>query len=195
MKTATMKEMTDLYKMLEQLHEVAVEQPRAIGNIAFGLKRDEIAMQIAKIKASLPKEVRTAENVAREKERIVEQAVEEAAGILERAQAEAQSLREAAALERDELLRAANAERERLVEEHEVLRLAKTQAEEIRLAAEQDASLTRRGAEDYAYTILKKLDSLGTKIQSHAREGMTDLERAEQQPQLAIAVAREKART
>lgn len=186
-----MKEMTDLYKMLEQLHEVAVEQPRSIGSIAFGLRKDEIAMQIAKIRASLPKEVRTAENVAREKDRIVDAAHTDATEIMESAERDAQGLREASAREREDLLAQAQQERANLVAEHEIVRLAKVQAEEIRNAAEQDASLTRRGAEDYAFTILQKIEGLASKIQSSARDGMNEINRSEPQPPLAITVARD----
>lgn len=186
-----MKEMTDLYKMLEQLHEVAVVKPRSIGSIAFGLQKDEIAMQIAKIRASLPKEVRTAENVAREKDRIVDAAHTDATQIMESAERDAQGLREASTRERDDMLALAQQERANLVAEHEIVRLAKVQAEEIRNAAEQDASLTRRGAEDYAFTILQKIEGLASKIQTSARDGMNEINHSEPQPPLAITVARD----
>jgi DNA polymerase II small subunit/DNA polymerase delta subunit B len=186
--------MTDLYKMLEQLHEVAVEQPRSLGPIFWRVERDEISMQIAKIKASLPKEVKTAEHVAREKDRIVEASNAEAKKLVDSARAEAAKLLEEAQKERETILEDARKQQTELVAESQILHIAKAQAEEVRLAAERDAAQTRRSAEDYAYTILSKIESLNQKIGLAIAGGKEEIRRAELQPSLAIAPEREKVR-
>lgn len=179
--------MTDLYKMLEQLHEVAVEEPRSLGPIFWRVQRDEISMQIAKIKASLPKEVKTAEHVAREKDRIVEASNAEAKKLVDAARTDAAKLIEAANKEREEILLEAQKQQNELVSDSQILHLAKSQAEEVRLAAEREAGHMRRSAEDYAYAILGKIEALNHKIGSAVASGKEEIRRAELQPSLAIA--------
>ena len=48
----------DILRILDDLHTLAVEQPKTYLGMTFGLNKDEISMQIAKVRASLPNELK-----------------------------------------------------------------------------------------------------------------------------------------
>ena len=78
----------DILRLLDQLHELAVDSPKSLGPIVWGLNKDEISMQIAKVRASLPSEVKAAAATVRETDRIVETAKEDATMTIESARKE-----------------------------------------------------------------------------------------------------------
>jgi len=182
----------DLLKMLDQLQEVVVEEPRYFGKLAWGLNRDEIAINIAKIKASVPNEVKQAVSLTKDSERIVEKAREDADQIVSNARAEAEEVRKNAHAEAAKILEQARLQQEVMIADNEVLRLAKTRAEEIRVSSESDAMTTRRGAEDYAYAILSKLEGVVHKVGQSIESGKDEIRRAENQPSLAMPLPIEK---
>lgn len=182
----------DLLKMLDQLQEVVVEKPRYLGRIAWGLNRDDIAIQIAKIKASVPNEVKQAVSVTKDSERIVEKAREDGDQILSNAQIEANEIREAAHAEAAKILEQARLQQELMISDSEVLKLSKSQAEEVRVNAERDAITMKRGAEDYAYAILSKLEGVVGKVHTSIESGKEEIRLAESQPSLNIQVVPER---
>jgi len=161
--------------MLEDLEEITVDRPKSLGPIYWNYNRDEIQMQIAKLRASLPLEVKQAANLTRESERVIEQAREDAGKTMESAQKEVERTIEDARNEAERLINQAKLEQERLLSEHEILKLAKSQGEEIRQSADKEASLMRRGAEDYAFTVLSQLESVVGKAMTAIDRGKAEL--------------------
>ncbi|MBL8087636.1 MAG: hypothetical protein JNM85_06140 [Chthonomonas sp.] len=184
--------------MLEQLHDLAVDQPRHLGPLYWKVNTDEIAMQIAKIRASLPQEVKQAASVTRESEQIVKTARQDADGLLDNAKGDASRLLDEAKQEADLIIEQAKLEQTRLLAESEILKLAKSQAEEIRNSAGKDATSRRREADDYSYHVLKHVENVLGKAIRSVEAGMSELESsvdgaAPLSPQ-AVIESREKVR-
>lgn len=175
--------------MLDELLDLTVQKPRRFGPLVWGLNRDEIRMQIAKIRASLPQEVKQAAHLARDTEKIVESAREDAEATLAKAQREAERLVADAHKQAQLIREQALLEQERLVSENEVLKLAKHQADQIRSAAERDALQLRRGAEDYAFQVLVKLEGVVGKVMSTIERGKSEIA-----PSFDTAPARDRTR-
>ena len=182
----------DILRMLEQLNDLAVEQPKTRFGLTIGLNKDEIAMQIAKIRASLPQELKQAVAKVRESERIVDTAKEDAGVVLENARKESERVLAEAKKEAERILEQGRLQQERMVAESEILKLAKSQGEEIRNAAERDSTLMRRGAEKYAYDVLVQLEGVVGKVVTTIEKGKQDLDRTPEP--LSIPREREKVR-
>ena len=177
----------DILRLLDELSK-QIELTPHIGPITWGLNRDEISMQIAKVRASLPQELKAAVSTVRESERIIDTAKEDANSTLERAQSEAQRVREQAQVdadrmkqqaqtEADRILEQAKAQQERMVSESEILKLSKAQSEELRNAAERDAMNMKRGAEKYAHDVLGQLEGVVGKVMTTIERGKGELNR------------------
>ena len=163
--------------MLENLHEIAVEKPRSLfGPLAWGVNKEEVAMQIAKIRASLPNELKQAVTVTRESERIVENAKEDAQMTLERAKREAERTIADARMEADRLIEQAREQQQILVSESEVLQIATNQGQDIQSSAEREASQIRRGAENYAFEVLCQVESTLGKLMTTIDRGKAEMQ-------------------
>jgi cell division septum initiation protein DivIVA len=178
---------TDILKMLENLYDLAVERPRTVaGSLVWGLNKEEVAMQIAKIRASLPTELKQAASLAKESEKIVENAKEDATLTLERARREAEKIIEAAKLDAKNIVENSRQEARNMVEEarlrqeqmlteSDMVRLAQERCEELWEKANRDVQEVRRGAESYAYDVLCHLESVVSKIMSSVEAGKSEL--------------------
>ncbi|MCX7800226.1 MAG: hypothetical protein N2109_07790 [Fimbriimonadales bacterium] len=167
----------DILRMLDTLNELAVEKPRSFGPICWGLNKEEVAMQIAKVRASLPTELKSAVQTVREKDRMLENAREDATQILEEARREAARLVADAQKEAERIREEARIQQERMVSENEVLRLAKAQAEEMVATAERDARELRREADAYAYNLLGKVENVLTQAINSVQRGKGELQK------------------
>ena len=179
----------DILRMLEDLHELAVNKPRQFGPLFWGLDRDEISMQIAKVRASLPSELKQAVQTVRDSERIVDSAREDANMTVESARKESERLISEANLEAQRILDQAKIQQERMLSESEILKLSKAQSEEIRNSAERDANQMRRGAEKYAYDVLTQLEGVVGKVINTIDRGKAELRPSDNK---AVAMVREK---
>ena len=179
----------DILRMLEDLHELAVNKPRQFGPLFWGLDRDEISMQIAKVRASLPSELKQAVQTVRDSERIVDSAREDANMTVESARKESERLISEANLEAQRILDQAKIQQERMLSESEILKLSKAQSEEIRNSAERDANQMRRGAEKYAYDVLTQLEGVVGKVINTIDRGKAELRPSDN---TAVAMVREK---
>ena len=168
----------DILRLLDNLNELAVEKPKSLGPIIWGLDREEIAMQIAKIRASLPNELKQAVQTVRESERIVDSAREDATMTLDAANKEAERILAEARKEAEKIVEHARVQQERMIHESEVLKLAKAQSEEIRSSADREAVQMRRGAETYAYDVLNQLEGVVTKVMNAVERGKNEIDRS-----------------
>lgn len=176
--------------MLENLNDLVDKRPKYFGPLCWGMNRDEVVMQIAKIRASLPQEVKQAATVTRESERIVETAREDANLTLEKAQREGERLLTETRAEIERLIEQAKIEQQRLVAENEILKIAKAQAEEVRNEANRDALQMRRGAEDYAHELLTQLERVVGKIMATVENGKQEIRPST--PEHAVVPARDR---
>jgi cell division septum initiation protein DivIVA len=179
----------DILRMLEQLQEMAVERPRSFMGLTWGLNKDDISMQISKVRASLPNELKAAVQISRESERIVDTARVDATVTLDNAGKEAERTLAEARREAELIVEQARLQQERMVSESELLKLAKAQSEEIRNSAERDSREIRRGAENYAYQMLAQLETVIGKVAGVIDQGKQEIDRT---PEVAIIQTREK---
>jgi cell division septum initiation protein DivIVA len=169
----------DILRILDELHALAVDRPKTIPglNVTFGLNKDEISMQIAKIRASLPNELKAAAATVRESERIVDTAREDAHMTLESSKKEAERMVVDARKEAERIVEQAKLQQERMVAESEILKLSKAQSAEIRNSADRDALATRRGAEKYAYDVLGQLENVLGKAMTTIEKGKQEMQK------------------
>lgn len=169
----------DILRLLDELNELAVVEPHKLMGVLpvyVGLNQDEISMQIAKVRASLPQELKVAVSTVRESDRILEQAREDATKVLENARKEAERIQAEARAEIDRAVEHSKMQQERMVSESEILKLSKAQSEEIRNAAERDALQIRRGADQYAMEVLTKLEGVVGKVMATIDRGKQEMQ-------------------
>ena len=106
------------------------------------------------LRDAVPEEVRAAKRINEETERIVERAREEAERILARAQEQAAFL----------------------IEERELTRAAEIKSQEIIAAGEREADEIRRGADEYAQSVLVKLEGECVRALQSIKRGLALLD-------------------
>lgn len=180
----------DILRQLEDLKEM-IDAPTSFLGIVVGLDRDEIGMQISKIRASLPQELKNAASTMRESDRILEEARADATGILENARKEAERIVAESRVEAERNAEQARLQQERMVSESEILKLSKAQSEEIRAAADRDALNMRRGAEKYTYDVLTQMEGVLSKAMTAIERGKSEITPEKAAP---LPAPREKAR-
>jgi cell division septum initiation protein DivIVA len=169
----------DILRLLDELTEMIEDNPH-FGPITWGLNRDEISMQISKIRASLPQELKAAVSTVRESDRILDAARQDATTAIESGQREAERIVVEAKKDADRVIEEGRLQQQRMVSDSEILKLAKAQSEEIRNTADRDAVMMRRGAEKYAYDVLSQLEAVVGNV-------ATTIERSKQEVQPAAA--------
>jgi hypothetical protein len=174
----------DILKLLDQVEEVAVSQPRKHlwGLFYTGVNTDETSMQIAKVRASLPAELKEAISTVRESDRIVETAKEDATLTLENARKEAERITAEAQEEAARIIEQGRLQQERMILDSEILKLSKAQSEELRNAADRDAVQMRRGAEKYALDVLTQLEGVVGKVATTIERGKQEVTPRESSP-------------
>ncbi len=184
----------DVIQMLEDLNTIAVERVRTVGPLAWGLKKDDVAMKITMIKSSLPDELKQAFQTMREAEKIREHAKVDADATLENTRREGERILAEARKEAEKIIEHAHQQQERMVHDSEVLKLAKAQSEELRSSADRDAIQMRRDAEAYAYNVLRQLESVVGKVMAAVERGKSEMDKVEAVPNGTVQPQREKVR-
>lgn len=180
----------DILRLLDELKEMAVDRPKTFAGFTTGLDKDEINMMIAKIRASLPQEVKQAVQTVRESDRIVESAKEDASMTLENAKRESERMLTEARAEAEKIVEHAKAQQDRMVHESEILKLAKAQSEEVRSVADRDSVQMRRGAENYALDVLSQLETVVGRVMTAIERGKAEIQPREDKP--LVPVGRER---
>lgn len=165
----------DILRLLDELSTLIDNAPQ-VGPVTWGLDRDAISMHIGKVRASLPQDLKTAVNTARESERIIEAAHEDAGLTIENARKEGERMLAEAKKECDRIIEQARLQQERMVHESEILKLSKAQSEEIRNAADRDAMNMRRGAEKFAVDVLLQLEGVVGKVMTTIERGKHEMQ-------------------
>ena len=150
-------------------------------------------MQIAKVRASLPTELKAAVATVRETERIVSTAHEDASMQIESGRKESERIVSDAQSEAQRILEQARIQQERMIAESEILKLSKAQSEEIRNSADRDSVQMRRAAEKYAFDVLCQLETVVGKVMTTIDRGKSEMQPPKPEVQ-AMPQPRERAR-
>ncbi len=100
------------------------------------INEDDFLDVIDQMRTAIPKEIKEAERIQREQERLVAQAQEEA----------------------DRIVQMAREEADRLIDEHEIMKAAATREQTIIERAQREAEVLKGEADEYARSVLVSLD-------------------------------------
>lgn len=137
---------------------------RPFGRAMF-VSVDEVFNLTNKIRISLPQEVRKAEKVVRESEKVQEDANAQAARMVAEAHKEA-----------ERIVADANAKAAQITGETEITRAATAKAKQMMVDAEEHAREIKRGADDYARQVLENLDEYVSRVMTTIQRGRDKLE-------------------
>jgi hypothetical protein len=165
----------DILRMIEDLR-VELETPKQFGPIIWRLDRDECIMLLSKIRASLPEQVKSADKLTRESERILSSAQQDASQAIDRARKEAEKIKTDAQAEAQRMLEQASIQQERMVAESEVLRIAQVQAKEALEKSQDEIVGLKRGADHYAADVLDELEQAVSRVMVTIQNGKERLD-------------------
>ncbi len=157
--------MSNIYHLIDRLERLLNESWRVPLSTYLVINEDDFLDVIDQMRTSIPQEIKQAERVHQERDRIIAQAEEEAHRIVQLAQEEAA----------------------RLVEEHEIIRVADQRGQTIIERAQREASNLKSEADQYALGVLSSLDDqlggvqeqIATLIRT-VRNGLTALSHSEE---------------
>lgn len=165
----------DILKMIEDLRG-HLERPRQMGPMIIGLNRDECIMLLSKIRASLPEQVKSADKLTRESERILNTAQQDADQVIERARKEAEKIVQDAKVEADRIVEQASIQQARMVDDSEIIRLSQAQSKEVMERAQEEVKGLKRGADHYAVDVLEELEQAVMRVLNTIHNGKERLE-------------------
>lgn len=179
----------DVFRLLDELEELPEKSRHLPFNTLIGFDHEQFYYLVLKIRANLPDDMKKAQRVARDSERIVDEARDVAVQQLESGRVEASRLLEHAKADSDRALESARAEANRIIEsarhqaaamieKNEIVRMATAQAHEIIRSAETESSEIRKGADDYAKDVLANLENIMGKAISTVQRGRETLDHA-----------------
>jgi bifunctional DNA-binding transcriptional regulator/antitoxin component of YhaV-PrlF toxin-antitoxin module len=141
--------------LVERLESLITNGRKLPGTKSVIIDRDSALGFIDELRVTIPEEVRAAKRINAEGERIVERAEEQAERIVARAQEQAAFL----------------------IDEQGLTQAAEEQARQLLAVAESDAGDTRRGADDYAISVLASLEDEVAKQLQAIKRGIELLDR------------------
>ncbi len=144
----------DILHLVDRLEELFNESRTLPFTRNAVVDEDKMLDIIDQMRVTIPNEVKQAQQVLSQKDRIMAQAQEEANRITSLAREKA----------------------EQLVAHEAIVKSATARAEQILTQARAEAQSTRRDADDYVIEGLKHLDSEMTRLQSQVRNGVRKLE-------------------
>ena len=167
----------EIVQDLDQLRE-NIEDTKQFLGISFNLKKAECLTLIHKINKMLPEQVKQADAITKDSERIVTGARQDAEKAMERAEVEAEKIRDEARRQAEQILDLAKKEREQMIQDSEIFKLAKVRSEKAMSEAEAEAAKVKRGAEDYALHVLFQLENVVGKVAGTIERGRSELQKS-----------------
>lgn len=167
----------DVIRLIDKLKE-ELGGYRSYFGVTFGLNCDDVVMQLEKIQAHLPTQMREAANLARESERILHDATTDAEEKLASAKRDSEQMLKEAHAEAERIVEQARLQQESLISESEVLKLAKAQAEDIRNTSERESRQMRREADKYAHEVLTSVEGTLSRMLTQVERGKNELDQA-----------------
>jgi len=148
----------EILKTLDDLEKLIEESTRIPITGKIVLDSENLLDYVDKIRGLLPEEIRQAQWVAKERDRLIKEAEDEAKRIISDAKEEIKKL-----ADETEIVKEANARAKSIIEE------AKKEADEV-----------INGANEYAAEILRNLENTLTKALNVVRKGISQLSEGEQ---------------
>ncbi len=171
-------ESVDIFRLLDQLEELPERAKHLPLNTLIGFDHEQFYYLVLKIRANLPDDMKKAQRVARDSERIVDEARGVAVQQLETGRVEAGKVLEDAQAEAGRFVEQARQQAMHMVDHSEVAKMATSQANEILRRAETECSEIRKGADDYARDVLNNLECVMSKAIVQVQRGRESLEKA-----------------
>jgi len=129
--------LSDINHLIDRLERLLNESWRMPLSAYLMINEDDFLDVIDQMRTTVPREIKEAEKVLRERDRIVAQAEEEA----------------------ERIVRLAQEEVDAMVEEHEIIRAAEQRGHTLVERANREAEVLRAEADEYARHVLLSLDS------------------------------------
>jgi vacuolar-type H+-ATPase subunit H len=182
-------EAVDVFRLLDQLEELPEKAKHLPFNTLVGFDHEQFYYLVLKVRANLPDDMKKAQRVARDSERIVDEARDvavqqlesgrvEASRLLEQAKTDSERTMELARAEANRIVESARQQASAMIEKNEIMRMATGQAHELIRSAETESSEIRKGADDYAKDVLANLEAVMSQAISTVQRGRETLERA-----------------
>jgi hypothetical protein len=158
---------SDIYHFIDRLERLLNESWRMPLSAYLVINEDDFLDVIDQMRTAIPKEIRDAEKVERERDRLIAQAQEEAERVVKMAQEEAETV----------------------LDDHELVRAATKREQTIIERAQREAQVLKSEADEYARGVLFALnDELGaletqmTTLLTTVRNGLETLTGVEKPP-------------
>lgn len=171
-------ENVDIFRLLDQLEELPEKARHLPFNTLVGFDHEQFYYLVLKVRANLPEDMKKAQRVARDSERIVDEARDVATHQLETGRVEAGKLLEESKGEATRIIENARLQAASMIDNSEVNKMATVQAHEIIRSAETEASEIRKGADEYAKDVLLNLESVMNKAIATVQRGRETLDKA-----------------
>jgi vacuolar-type H+-ATPase subunit H len=171
-------EAVDIFRLLDQLEELPEKATHLPLNTLVGFDHEQFYYLVLKIRANLPDDMKNAQRVARDSDRIVEEARDAAVQQLDAGRAEANKVLDDARAEAARMIEQARQQAMYMVDHTEVAKMATSQAHEILRRAETESSEIRKGADDYARDVLTNLEGVMSRAIVQVQRGREALEKA-----------------
>ncbi len=149
--------MADILYLIDRLEEVLNNGFRVPFTSSAVIDEDAFLDLVDQMRIAIPSEIREAQRILQERDRIVSEARQEAERIVAEARLKAQQL----------------------VEEHAIVEEARRRAQEIEAAAQQAAEEVRQGADQYAQEVLEGLQAELYRILRTVENGLNALRERE----------------
>jgi vacuolar-type H+-ATPase subunit H len=144
----------DILHLVDRLEELFNESRALPFTRNVVVDEDKMLDIIDQLRVTIPDEVKKAQQLLAQKDRIMAQAQEEASRIVTLAKEKA----------------------EQIVEREAIVKSAQTRANQIVNQARDDANVTRRDADDYVIDSLQKMEEEVTHLLSQVRNGIRKIE-------------------
>lgn len=151
-------------QMIDDLEQLLAEDIKVM-NRALWVDVDEFFALTNKIRLALPQEVRRADRLVKDSDRLERDAQAQAARIVDEANNEAARL-----------VHEAEGKAQQATEASEITRAATARAKQIMQDAEEHAREIKKGADDYAREVLENLDNYVARVMTTIRQGREKLE-------------------
>ena len=171
-------ENVDIFRLLDQLEELPEKARHLPFNTLVGFDHEQFYYLVLKVRANLPEDMKKAQRVARDSERIVDEARDVATHQLESGRVEAGKLLEESKSEATRIIENARLQAASMIDNSEVNKMATVQAHEIIRSAETEASEIRKGADEYAKDVLLNLEAVMNKAIATVQRGRETLDKA-----------------
>lgn len=143
----------ELHMLVDRLEALLIEGRTVPFSDMVLVDRERCFDLLNQMRTSVPEEIKKAQRIQQERDRIIAQANEEAERIV--------------ALARER--------RTQMVAEHEIVRLAQEEADRILAEAQREAEELRAGADAYVYEVLKQLEGELVALLRTVRNGLETL--------------------